>query len=76
MDRILSTHAGSLIRPQELLDFLAAMEPGEDYDQAAYERALAEPSPTSSAARPRPESTSSTTGRWARPAGSCTCTSG
>src|SRR5262249_57246757 len=42
MDRILSTHAGSLVRPQELLDFLLAMEAGEDYDQAAYEQALAE----------------------------------
>lgn len=42
MDRILTTHAGSLIRPPEVLDFLVAMEDGEDYDQAAYERALAE----------------------------------
>jgi 5-methyltetrahydropteroyltriglutamate--homocysteine methyltransferase len=41
MDRILTTHAGSLIRPPEVLDFLLAMERGEDYDQAAYERALA-----------------------------------
>src|SRR6184192_2029413 len=42
MNRILTTHAGSLIRPQELIDFLVAMEAGEDYDQAAYERALAD----------------------------------
>lgn len=42
MDRILTTHAGSLIRPQAILDFLAAMERGESYDQAAYERALAD----------------------------------
>ena len=42
MDRILTTHAGSLIRPPEVLDFLVAMENGEDYDQAAYERALAD----------------------------------
>jgi 5-methyltetrahydropteroyltriglutamate--homocysteine methyltransferase len=40
MDRILTTHTGSLIRPQEVLDFLVAMERGEAYDQAAYERAL------------------------------------
>jgi 5-methyltetrahydropteroyltriglutamate--homocysteine methyltransferase len=41
MDRILTTHTGSLIRPQEVLDFLVAMERGEEYDEAAYERALA-----------------------------------
>ena len=42
MDRILTTHAGSLVRPQEVLDFLAAMERGETYDEAAYEQALAD----------------------------------
>ena len=42
MDRILTTHAGSLIRPQELLDFLAAMEAGEDYDRRHTGRALAD----------------------------------
>jgi 5-methyltetrahydropteroyltriglutamate--homocysteine methyltransferase len=46
MDRILTTHAGSLIRPPELLAFLAAMERGEVYDERAYagclERAVAE----------------------------------
>jgi 5-methyltetrahydropteroyltriglutamate--homocysteine methyltransferase len=36
MERILTTHAGSLIRPRELLDFLAAMERGEAYDEQAY----------------------------------------
>ena len=41
MDRILTTHAGSLVRPREVLDFLAAIERGEPYDEAAYERALA-----------------------------------
>jgi 5-methyltetrahydropteroyltriglutamate--homocysteine methyltransferase len=40
MDRTLTTHTGSLIRPQEVLDFLVAMERGEDYDEAAYEDAL------------------------------------
>ncbi|MGZ4281214.1 MAG: hypothetical protein ACXVQ4_03890 [Gaiellaceae bacterium] len=40
MDRILTTHTGSLIRPQAVLDFLVAMERGESYDEAAYERAL------------------------------------
>jgi 5-methyltetrahydropteroyltriglutamate--homocysteine methyltransferase len=42
MDRILTTHTGSLARPQEILDFLVTMEKGEDYDQADYERALDE----------------------------------
>jgi len=42
MERILTTHAGSLVRPRALLDFLAAEARGESYDQAAYERALAD----------------------------------
>jgi len=29
MDRIMTTHTGSLARPREVLDFLAAMERGE-----------------------------------------------
>jgi 5-methyltetrahydropteroyltriglutamate--homocysteine methyltransferase len=41
MDRILTTHVGSLIRPQALLDFLTAMERGENYDEQAYEATLA-----------------------------------
>jgi 5-methyltetrahydropteroyltriglutamate--homocysteine methyltransferase len=40
MDRILTTHAGSLVRPRSVLDFLAATERGESIDQAAYEQAL------------------------------------
>jgi len=42
MNRILTTHAGSLARPPEVLEFLLAMERGEEYDEAAYEQALAE----------------------------------
>jgi 5-methyltetrahydropteroyltriglutamate--homocysteine methyltransferase len=42
MDRIMTTHAGSLARPREVLDFLAAMEHGLPYDEAAYEQALAD----------------------------------
>jgi 5-methyltetrahydropteroyltriglutamate--homocysteine methyltransferase len=42
MDRILTTHVGSLARPQEVLDFLAAVERGEDMDEAAYEQALSD----------------------------------
>jgi 5-methyltetrahydropteroyltriglutamate--homocysteine methyltransferase len=36
MDRILATHTGSLIRPPELLAFLAARDRGESYDEQAY----------------------------------------
>ncbi|MCI2421363.1 cobalamin-independent methionine synthase II family protein [Saccharopolyspora sp. K220] len=40
MDRILATHAGSLIRPTELLSFLAARERGAAGDEDAYARCL------------------------------------
>ncbi len=40
MDRILATHTGSLIRPPELLAFLAAKERGQEIDENAYQRAL------------------------------------
>lgn len=42
MERILTTHVGSLARPRALLDILAAEARGESYDQAAYERAVAD----------------------------------
>jgi 5-methyltetrahydropteroyltriglutamate--homocysteine methyltransferase len=42
MDRILTTHTGSLVRPEELLDVLAARERGEGFDAEAYERILDE----------------------------------
>ena len=37
---IRSTHVGSLIRPPELLQFLAAQERGRPYDKEAYEATL------------------------------------
>jgi 5-methyltetrahydropteroyltriglutamate--homocysteine methyltransferase len=40
MGKILATHAGSLIRPPELLSFLAAGERGESFDAAAYAEVL------------------------------------
>jgi 5-methyltetrahydropteroyltriglutamate--homocysteine methyltransferase len=40
MDRILTTHAGSLARPRALLDLLVAMEHGEPVDASAYEQTL------------------------------------
>jgi 5-methyltetrahydropteroyltriglutamate--homocysteine methyltransferase len=39
-DRILTTHVGSLIRPQALQDIMRAKQGGEDFDQAAYAACL------------------------------------
>jgi 5-methyltetrahydropteroyltriglutamate--homocysteine methyltransferase len=39
-DRILTTHVGSLIRPQALQDILRAKQGGQPYDHAAYEACL------------------------------------
>jgi 5-methyltetrahydropteroyltriglutamate--homocysteine methyltransferase len=41
MDRIMTTHVGSLIRPKPLRDLLAAKDRGEEVDQAALEQELA-----------------------------------
>ncbi len=40
MDRIMTTHAGSLVRPPELLSFLVAMEHGDGYDAEAHGEVL------------------------------------
>jgi 5-methyltetrahydropteroyltriglutamate--homocysteine methyltransferase len=39
-DRILTTHVGSLARPQELLDLMRLRALGESYDEAAYDHAV------------------------------------
>ena len=39
-DRILTTHVGSLIRPDTLQDFLRAKQSGKPYDHAAYDVCL------------------------------------
>ena len=39
-DRILTTHVGSLIRPQALQEFLRAKQAGKPYDRAAYDACL------------------------------------
>jgi len=39
-NRILTTHVGSLIRPNALLGFLSAKEAGRPYDEPAYARCL------------------------------------
>jgi len=40
IDRILTTHVGSLIRPAELREFLSAKEAGRPFDQEAYAACL------------------------------------
>jgi 5-methyltetrahydropteroyltriglutamate--homocysteine methyltransferase len=42
VDRILTTHVGSLIRPPKLIEFWRAIEDGKPYDDAAFETCLAE----------------------------------
>jgi 5-methyltetrahydropteroyltriglutamate--homocysteine methyltransferase len=42
MDRILTTHTGSLIRPPEVLAFYDAMERGEPIDESARARAMSQ----------------------------------
>jgi 5-methyltetrahydropteroyltriglutamate--homocysteine methyltransferase len=39
-DRILTTHVGSLIRPQELVDLMLARQSGQPYDRQAFETSL------------------------------------
>jgi 5-methyltetrahydropteroyltriglutamate--homocysteine methyltransferase len=40
IDRILTTHVGSLIRPSALQEFLRSKQAGKPYDRAAYETCL------------------------------------
>jgi 5-methyltetrahydropteroyltriglutamate--homocysteine methyltransferase len=42
VDRILTTHVGSLIRPPKLIEFWRAIEDGKPYDEAAFEACLTE----------------------------------
>src|SRR5437660_2670684 len=42
MERILTTHVGSLIRPPALQEFLRAKQAGKPYDEAAFETCLKE----------------------------------
>ena len=39
-NRILTTHVGSLVRPDELLAFIAKQQEGQPYDEAAYQACL------------------------------------
>jgi 5-methyltetrahydropteroyltriglutamate--homocysteine methyltransferase len=40
VNRILTTHVGSLIRPAKLLDFVRARQEGRAFDEPAYEKCL------------------------------------
>ena len=42
IDRILTTHVGSLIRPPNLIEFWRLIEDGKPYDEAAFEACLTE----------------------------------
>ena len=42
IDRILTTHTGSLVRPPQLLEFARARQRGESVDKHAFERTLKE----------------------------------
>jgi len=42
VDRIRTTHVGSLIRPPQLIEFWRAIEDGKPYDEAAFEACLTE----------------------------------
>lgn len=42
LDRVLTTHVGSLIRPPKLVEFLQAIESNRTYDKPAYEACLRE----------------------------------
>ena len=44
-ERILTTHVGSLIRPQPLQEFLRAKQAGKPYDEQAYDECLPTRSP-------------------------------
>ena len=57
-ERILTTHAGSLARPDDLRDMLIAKDEGRPYDQAAFAARVRGAVAGSSASRSPPASTS------------------
>ena len=65
-DRILTSHVGSLPRPDDLLEVNRAKLTGEGFDEKLYAQRLRRRSPASSAARPSSASTSSMTANSAR----------
>jgi 5-methyltetrahydropteroyltriglutamate--homocysteine methyltransferase len=71
-ERILTTHVGSLARPDALVPVLKAKDRVQPYDRDACSRLVREAVATSSADRPRPVSTSSPTASRAKRASSAT----
>jgi hypothetical protein len=57
-DRILTAHAGSLPRPDDLREMVLAKARGEPYDQARLDARRGQPWRRSSNAKPRAGSTS------------------
>ena len=57
MNRILTSHAGSLIRPPEVVSYINAISSGQAIDEAAYAECLRSSSTTSCATRSRSAST-------------------
>ena len=55
--RILTTHVGSLPRPDDVVEVVMKEDRGEPVDRELYERSSAPPWRTASAARPRSAST-------------------
>ena len=54
IDRIRTTHTGSLPRPDDLVDLLYAEESGEAVDAGALQQRVRRPSPRASASRSQP----------------------
>ncbi len=54
-DRFLTTHVGSLPRPEALLDLVFAREGGEPVSEADFDAAVEQRPPMSSSARSRRE---------------------
>ena len=52
-DRILTTHVGSLPRPQEVVDLLFAQDRGEAIDEKKFDATIRAPLPTPSISRLR-----------------------
>ena len=65
-DRILTTHAGSLPRPADLLKLIQAKGRGEAHDSDAYAERVRSAVAGIVASRRSSGSTWSTTARWAR----------
>ena len=61
--RILTTHVGSLPRPQDVVDVVFAEDKGEDVDPAEYERVIGAAVERACSTRSTPGSTSSPTAR-------------